>query len=106
MHFFVPHAEDSEQAERVWNSVRAFLQEQGRPTEGRRVQKLSFRHNSRPYALEVGKRFADLGEEVLIILRAAGYDQYYVCAANHGVVRGEPYLVGIDHNTAAVDFDS
>lgn len=105
MKFFVPHAQDDEQALRVWDSVRAFLLQQGSPTEERKVWKLSFRHNSKHYSEEVGKLAADLREEVLIILRAANRPLYYVCTANRGVVRGEPYLVGIDHNTHATDFD-
>lgn len=105
MRFFVPHAQNSEEAESVWRSVRAFLEQQMRPTTPRRIWKVAFRHNSKPYELEVGKRHPDLGEDVLMIFRAAGYELYYACTENRGVVRGEPYLVGIDHHTSAVDFE-
>lgn len=105
MKFFVPHADSDEQVLRVWDSVRAFLLQQGKPTEVRKVWKLSFRHNGRSYAEEVGKEAADLKEEVIVILRAKDYPLYYVCTANRGVARGEPYLVGVDHNTHAIDFE-
>lgn len=106
MKFFVPHAADDEQALRVWDSVRAFLAEQGISTADRKVWKLSFRHNGKHYSEEVGRVAADLREEVLIILKAAdNYPLYYVCSANRGVARGEPYLVGVDEFTHATDFE-
>lgn len=106
MRFFVPHASDDKQAETVWASVRAFLLQQGFPTENRRIWKLRFRHNSKSYALEVGREHPDLRENVIIILRAVGQELYYVCTAHRGVIQGEPYLVGIDHHTAALDFEA
>lgn len=107
MKFFVPHASDDEQASKVWDSVRAFLLKNGMPTEERKVWKLSSRHNGKAYSEEVGKKAADLRETVLIILRAAkGRPLYYVCTENRGVARGDPYLVGIDQDTHATDFES
>jgi len=105
MKFFVPHATDDEEAGQVWQAVRAFLAAQGLPTGSRRIWKLDYRHNCEAYSLEVGKPHRDLGEDVLIMLRACDRPLYYVCTPNRGVLRDEPYLVGVDLDTRVVDFE-
>ncbi len=104
MRFFLPHTSSPEQAEEVVRAVRLFLAEQGFPTRPRRFWKLAFRHNGEDYALEVGAMHPDLGEPVLLILEASSRPCYYVCTPNRGVLRGEPYLVGLPQ-TRAVPFE-
>jgi hypothetical protein len=104
MKFFIPHTRTAEQAEEAVRAVRLFLAEQDFPTRPRRFWKLDFRHNGEDYALEVGAMHPDLGEPVLLILEASDRPCYYVCTPNRGVLRGEPYLVGLTH-ARAVPFE-
>lgn len=105
MKFFVPHASDEAEAESVRTSVRTFLGKHGFHTEEDRIQRITFRHNSKPYDLAVGKLHPDLHEDVLLIFKAAQPNLYFACAANRGVVRGEPYLIGGGDGTRAYLFD-
>ncbi len=104
MKFFLPHASSPEQAEEVVRAVRIFLAAQDLPPRPPPVGKLDFRHNGGDYALEVGAKHPALGEPVLLILEASTRPCYYVCTPNRGVLRGEPYLVGLPH-TRAVPFE-
>jgi len=92
--FFVPHTASPEEAEEVYVAVRKFLNDNGWPTADERYRRLSFRHEGKSYDLGVGERHPELPEEVLLILRAEGAQNYYVCTANRGTVRGAPYLIG------------
>lgn len=104
--FFVPYTDGDKQAERVWTNVRAFLTEKGLSTTDRRIRKVYFRHQGGDYEAEVGKMFADLQEEAVIILEAAHRNLIYLCTPNRGVVRGGPYLIGVHlTETYVVDFD-
>lgn len=105
MKFFIPHAKDAAEAESVRRSVREFLSTQGLGTTERRIASITFRHNGKPYDAHVGKTFPDLREEVLVILEGINPRLCYICTANRGVVRGEPYLVGNDDSTGIIDFD-
>lgn len=106
MKFYVPHADGEKQAEKVWTGVRAFLTEQGLSTTQRRIRKVYFNRHGIDYEAEVGKMFSDLREEVIIILEAAHRKLIYLCTPNRGVVRGDPYLIGVHHTeTYVVDFD-
>jgi hypothetical protein len=105
MKFTVPAAQDRAQAQTVLQSVRDFLAQQGLGTEGEPFSRIAFKHNGKFYDLAVGDRHPDLGELVVIILKASGPDLYYVCTANRGVVRGDPYLVGAGPDTAVIPFE-
>lgn len=102
MDFFVPYAADADQAAAVLKATRDFLASQRIRTTDESFWRISFRHNSKLYDLEVGRPHPDLNEEVLVILRDAGRPLYYACTANRGVVRGSPYLIGDGPATAAV----
>ena len=94
MKFFVPHADSPEQSETVWNATRDSLLAQGFHTDPERYGRIVFRHNGKPYDLKVGEIHPDLGEEVLVILKGVAPSPHYICTANRGVVRGDPYFVG------------
>ena len=106
MKFTIPHAADYAQAESVWSAVRKFLDTQGHGTESRRIARIAFRHNGKLYDLGVGDIHPDLHEAVLVILKGTNPSLYYICTANRGVVRGDPYLVGAGMNTHTVDYEA
>ncbi|HEY9235956.1 MULTISPECIES: hypothetical protein [Phenylobacterium] len=94
MQFFVPNTTSPRQAEEVYASVRRFLADNGWPTADERYESLSFQHDGKTYVLNVGQRHYELPEPVMLILRAEGAQNYYVCTPNRGTVRGAPYLIG------------
>jgi hypothetical protein len=104
MKFFVPEAENEEQAERVYQSVREFVAEQAMPLDDRRIFSIKYTHDGTQYYAEVGQTHALNGERVIAILKARNYGLYYVCTPNRGVVRGGPILVGEHHTISTVDF--
>ena len=83
MKFFIPAAENADEAEEVYGSIRRFVSEQvGRLTD-KRIFRIQFSHNGQEYCLAVGDRFQDLrGEPVIAILE--GPRAYYVCTPPPG----------------------
>jgi hypothetical protein len=103
MKFFMPAAEDEEQAERVYNSVVKFNREQLRwEVSARRIFSIRWVHEGTEYYAEVGKPAPRLGEPVLAILES---NAYLICTPSRGVVRGEPMLVGTNEVIHLVDFE-
>ena len=106
--FFVPHASDAAQAERVYESIRAFnlLQAPQWTVTDRRIYQLDYTHNGRDYMSRVGTIETGMSEPVLAILEAThGAERlFYVCTPNRGVVRGGPILVGDAELGAVTDF--
>jgi hypothetical protein len=104
MKFFIPHADDKEQEERVYDSIRKWAVETtGNRVLDRRIYSISWRHEGRRYESSVGKPDGRLGEEVIAILE--GEATYLVCTTNRGVARGMPMLVGKDEAFVVVDFE-
>ena len=95
MKFFIPHAENDAQAERVLDSICKFV---GSTVPARRVHMLHFKHNGKEFTVEVGKpapTYYQEGEPVVIAIIPG--DPYKICLPTRGVVSGEPILVG--HNS-------
>lgn len=92
--FFVPFADDPEQAEEVYTSVKAFMLKVAFKPSDRRVYSISYRHNGRNYVSTVGQKEPE-GETVIAILEAFNPTPLYmICTPNRGVVRGDPILAG------------
>jgi hypothetical protein len=93
MKFFVPAAENPEQAQRVYEAVAKF---NNAPLSGRRICALAWQHNGSLMSCEVGSEapsyYGTGGEPVVAILDCGNL--YKVCTANRGVLRGEAILVG------------
>jgi hypothetical protein len=105
MKFFVPYTGDDTEAERVWATARADLFDQGLPTTRRRIQALSLHHRGGRLLLKVGMDVPDAGEPVMIILEASNLDVFYVLTPLRGVIEGSPYVLGLDEEGRALDFD-
>ena len=94
MNFFIPHAENEAQAERVLGAICKFV---GSPIPQKRVQKIRFSHNEKEFVAEVGKRAPSYyhagDQEVIAIIPDSPYK---ICLPYRGVVSGEPILVGDD----------
>jgi hypothetical protein len=97
--FFLPAAENAEQAE----SVYANLKNAHRATD-RRILSLAYEHEGRQYYAEVGKPEPREGELIIAIFECAEPMPYLICTHHRGVAGGIPYLVGRSEVRSIVDF--
>lgn len=92
MEFFVPLAEDAEQAEKVYRSIAAFV---SAPIREHRIWKLEWRHKGEVMRCEVGGNLPDYygtgGEPVLAIFDCGNL--FKICTPSRGGRRGDPVLV-------------
>ena len=106
MKFYIPNAEDEEQAMQIYDGIRKFLSEQlGADFSNRRVFRLCYRHEGKDYEAEVGRRISLNGELVIAILYEDLRRLYHVCTPNRGVLRGISILVGVNEVVEAQDFE-
>jgi hypothetical protein len=107
MKFFIPAAKDAAQAEEVYEGIRKFNSEQmGTTLSPRRIYYLSGVHDGKPFTATVGEMFERLREVVVAILLDTKRDVYFICTANRGVIRGEPYLSGAHEIRDSEDFEA
>ena len=103
MKFYVPFADDDEQAELIWSGLRQRLREFGLATTRRRIRGLSLDDRRPGWRLEIGDGTPDTGEPVLVILESTDLDLYYVFTPDHGL-RGEPYPLALPEQGSAIAF--
>ena len=105
MKFFVPHANTSEDAQRVYKSIVDF-NSRGEGGWGQvsdqRIYRITFMHNGKPGEATVGEKFDPIGEEVIAILKSV---TYLICTPNRGVLRDMPILVGENEIRSVEEFD-
>lgn len=107
MKFYIPAAKDAAQAEEVYASIRKFNSEQmGATLSPRRIYRLSGVHNGKPFTATVGEPFESLRQVVVAILLDTSRDLFFICTADRGVIRGEPYLSGAHEIRGAEDFEA
>jgi hypothetical protein len=105
MKFFIPAAEDAEQAERVYKATKSFAEEQMRwETTGRRIFRIEYTHEGKQHSAEIGQHDPRIGETVIAILETLR-GVYFVCSANRSVLRGSPMLVGSNEIRTVTDFE-
>lgn len=106
MKFFVPAAEDADQAERVYEGIRKFNSGQmGTTLSARRIYSVSGVHDGKAFTATVGQVFERLREVVVAILLDTKRNVYFICTTNRGAIRGEPYLSGANEIRNAEDFE-
>ncbi|MEA5449448.1 hypothetical protein VB780_12765 [Leptolyngbya sp. CCNP1308] len=104
MSFFVPTAQNPEEAEKVYRAVAEFVEA---PINERRVRKLQWRHNGMNMECEVGEKlpaYFRTGDEVVVAIFDSS-QCYKVCTYSRGVVRGDPILAGKGEGTYASFFE-
>lgn len=103
MKFFIPHAKDKKQAEKVLRGIIKFAEKTiGWNVTNRRIFGLNYTHEGKKYYSEVGKLDDRVNEEVIAILESY---TYFVCTPNRGVLRGGPVLVGKEEVNRIIDFE-
>jgi len=96
--FFIPAAEDKQQEQTVYESIKEFLSDKlGARFDNRQIFQLDYVHNGRKYNAEVGQKHELNGEIVIAILHDQSRRLYHVCTPNRGVFRDMSILVG-EHN--------
>ena len=94
MQFFLPGANDPEQARSQYSRIRSSIEERHGALHNTCIYRVAFPYEGRQLTLAVGDSLHMLGgEPVLAILE--GQD-IYVCTRGHGVVEGEPFVVPRD----------
>ena len=106
MKFFVPGAENALKAEELYEAICKFNAEQmDAKISPRRIYELEGVHNGKPFTAKVGEAFEELQERVIAILLDTKRNLYFICTANRGVLRGEPYLSGAHEIQSSEDFE-
>ena len=91
MHFFLPGANDPEQARSQYSRIRSSIEERHGALRETCIYRVAFPYEGKQLTLAVGDSLHLLGgEPVLAILE--GRD-FYVCTRGHGVLQGEPFVV-------------
>lgn len=93
--FWIPAAENDEQAERLLASIAAFNHRPVPPID-ERLRRVAYRHNGEYYVAEVGQPVDPYYCENGVVVAILPGDPLLVCSANRGVLRGEPIYVGKD----------
>jgi hypothetical protein len=102
--FFIPMAETSEQAERVYEATRRHI---SAPAQHSKIYALSWQHNGQAMTCRVGEplpSYYRTGDDVVVAIFDAG-NLYMICTAERGVLRGSPVLAGKDIQSHATYFD-
>ncbi|WP_263588658.1 hypothetical protein [Sphingopyxis sp. GC21] len=96
MQFFVPHATDSDEAESVYSAFAKFVGAAVPAKKSARIRALSWQHNGKDFAGEVGKpmpSYYEVGSEPILAIFDCG-DHFKICTPSRGGVRGDPILAG------------
>jgi len=106
MRFFLPPSNDPEQAERAYDGIRRFAQENmGWEVLDRRIYELTFRDRSGVLTARVGEVFDLRGERGLVVAILES-NTYLICTPERGVIRGIPIMVGANEVESVTDFEA
>jgi hypothetical protein len=100
--FFLPLAKGEKEAQEGYEAIIKFLKIQGIQPTNRKVYKLTFKHDGKPFEAMVGEANYLNREPVLAIFYENTRSLYYVCTPNRGVLGGMPILVG-EHDVQTVE---
>ena len=102
MKFFIPHAKETKEAERVFASIAEFNKV---PKQDKRIFKISYSHNGKRMTAEVGKPVDEYYKENGDVIAILQHDNLIlVCLPNRGVLNGSPILVGFDEFSTHIEY--
>jgi hypothetical protein len=106
MNFFIPHAENNEQENKVLNAlIENIEQKKNADIDSERIYKLKFKHDGEKFEATVGENGPYEDEIVTAILYDKNYEVYFIFTYNRGTIRGEPILVGKNDVLRKILFD-
>ncbi len=90
MKFFVPHAEDEEEAESLFDDIKEFVKRNAvLSLTPARIYRFEYVHHGKSEVVQVGQPYR--GEEVMAILDS--FTHLVVCTPSFGLSRGLPFLI-------------
>ena len=103
MEFFVPEAEDENEAEEVWEGTKKWAEENfPNDIASKKIYKIKFEDGKDSHEARVGS-YARNGEKVVAIFESS--DTYLVCTRSRGVAQGMPILVGDNQINSVIEFE-
>jgi hypothetical protein len=106
MKFFIPSTDDPVVAEDVYKAIVKFHSEKMKATiSPKRIYRIDFAHEGRPYTATVGETFLRLREVVVAILFDTRKKCFLICTPSRGVARDVPYLSGHEELRTIEYFD-
>ncbi len=91
MHFFLPGANNPEEARSFYSRIRNQIQQRHGQLRDSRIFRVAFPYDGKKLTLAVGDSLHMAGgEPILAILE--GRD-FYVCTRRHGAVEGDPVVI-------------
>lgn len=108
--FFIPHADDNEEAEEVYEETAKFVEQQrGSVTRKPRISSITYYDGDTDQALQVsiGDPVPRVGEPAIAIYEsdADTFDVYYICTLHRAVIEGIPIMVGKNNVRQTEYFD-
>ena len=101
--FFIPLAKDDDEAESVLESIAKFID---RPMPSRRIFRITYTHNGKFMAAEVGESPDPYYREAGPVIAIFDGNPLCVCLPDRGVARGGPILVGAQSVQSKEYFDA
>lgn len=104
MRFFIPEVQDRDEADKVYEAIKRFVQEQAGSLRDARYYAIYYRHNGKDMKARIGEPEPLTGETVIAIFRTDRDEgPFLICTENRGVVRGEPILA--NGNARTIPFE-
>ncbi|TYT60861.1 hypothetical protein [Natrialba swarupiae] len=106
--FFIPHAEDADEAEEVFEATAKFVEKQrGEVKREPRIYSVKYYDGDtdQTYEVSVGGNVPKVGEPAISIYESASdsFDVYYICTLNRAVAQGVPVMIG-KNNVKRVEY--
>jgi len=103
MKFFIPKEDNTELAEKIYQSAKLFAKDTlGWVITDRRIFLIEYTHDGKYHKAVVGQINDTNNEEIVAILES---NAYLICTPNRGVLRGMPILVGQEEIRHIEDFE-
>ena len=103
MNFFIPLAEDSKQAEQVYQAIAKF---NSASVSEKRIFSLTWRHGGKTMSCKVGEPLPPhyrTGKQLVLAILDCG-NHYKICTENRGGLRGDAIFAGKNYDSHATYF--
>lgn len=97
--FFIPNAEDADEAEEVYEATAKFVEQQrASVVREPRISRIKYYDGDKDqtYDVSIGDAVPRVGEPAIAIYESADdrFDAYYICTPHRAVIEGTPVMVG------------
>lgn len=108
--FYIPEAEDAEQAEEVYEATAKFVEEQRAAVKREsRIRQIKYYdgNNDQTYDVSIGDNVPRVREPAIAIFESddKSLDVYYICTPHRAVIEGSPIMVGRNNVKRVEYFD-